>query len=204
MIDQSAEKHGQKRAGQGQQIVVGDGGSPESSQPIAGHTNDARGEKISLQGGPEMLRRPPPHGCVNRERWAIHPIGSAQHTGTEAAYHEPKTTLTFQLQLRAADQKVDCERDDNHSQRAFDHSLMTTGQKQKTQRDSKKGGEYEPASATQVDIFPVLHNNDAGDRDRHQHGEWGGDAEGNEEGKQRNGNERFAKAKGGSNQGGDK
>jgi hypothetical protein len=56
MIDRSAEKHGHERDRQRQHVIMGYGGSPEPSYPITGHSNDAGGKKISLQGRPEVLR----------------------------------------------------------------------------------------------------------------------------------------------------
>jgi hypothetical protein len=56
MIDRSAKEHAEYRERQGEQIIVGYGGSPESRQPITTHANDAGRQEISLQRRPEMLR----------------------------------------------------------------------------------------------------------------------------------------------------
>ncbi len=73
---------------------------------------------------------------------------------------------------------------------------MSTREKQQTQRDTKKSGEHEPDCTTQVNFFPVLYNHNASDRNRHQHGEWGGHVQGNAEGEQWNGDQGLTKAKG--------
>ena len=51
-----------------------------------------------------------------------------------------------------------------------------TGEKQEAERDSEKRCEDEPAGAEQVNVFPVLDDDDGGDGDRHQHGERGGES----------------------------
>lgn len=63
---------------------------------------------------------------------------------------------------------------------------MTTRQNEKTQWDTKKAGEHEPACASQMDVFPVLHYDYDRDGNRHQYCERGGDAQRNAEGQQRN------------------
>ena len=45
-----------------------------------------------------------------------------------------------------------------------------------------------------MSLFPVLHDHDAGDGDRHQHGKRSGDVKRNAEGKEWNRNQSLAKA----------
>src|ERR1700751_1162234 len=78
---------------------------------------------------------------------------------------------------------------------------MGAGQEQEAERDSKQRREDEPASREQVDFFPVLENNDRGDRNGNENAEWGGDVHGNDEGEQWDGNEGLAEAEGGADQG---
>jgi hypothetical protein len=77
---------------------------------------------------------------------------------------------------------------------------MTARQKQKPQWNAEESGEYEPACAVQVDVLPVLDDNDARDGNRHQHRQRRGDFQRNAEREQRNGDQGLAKAECRSNQ----
>jgi hypothetical protein len=81
---------------------------------------------------------------------------------------------------------------------------MTARQKRKPQWNAEESGEYEPTRAAQVDVLPVLNDNDARDRNRHQHRQRRGDFQRNAEREQWNRDQSLAKAKCRSNQRGDK
>ena len=70
---------------------------------------------------------------------------------------------------------------------------MAACQKQKAQRDTRKCGEHKPARAAQMNLIPVLYDDDARDGDRHEHGEWSGYMQRNADSEQWNGDQRLAK-----------
>ena len=80
---------------------------------------------------------------------------------------------------------------------------MNARQKQQAERDSEQRGEDEPTGAAQMDLLPVLQDDDGGYRDRDQYAEWGGDVDGKEESEERDGDESLPEAEGGSDQGGE-
>jgi hypothetical protein len=80
---------------------------------------------------------------------------------------------------------------------------MGARQKQQAERDAEQRGEDEPAGAEQMDLLPVLQDDDGGYGDRDQNAEWGGDVDGEEDGEERDGNESLPEAEGGSDQGGE-
>lgn len=80
---------------------------------------------------------------------------------------------------------------------------MSTFQKEKTQGNTEETGEDEPACAVEMNLVPVLHDDDEGDGDRNQDGERGGNGDRDAEGEERDGDERLPKAECGSNQRGE-
>jgi hypothetical protein len=152
------------------------------------------GQKISLQGRPEVLRGPASHRPIDHQRRPIHSVSSAEHPGTEAAEQEPYSAVALQFQPCAADQGIDREGNDNQSQSSFDHPLMTARQKQKPKRDPEKSGEHEPACTVEMDFLPVLRNHNAGDGNRNQHCEGRRHLQWNREGEQRDGDQSLTKA----------
>jgi hypothetical protein len=80
---------------------------------------------------------------------------------------------------------------------------MGARQKQQAERDSEQRGEDEPAGREQMDLLPVLQDDDGGYGDRDQYAEWGGDVDGEEEGEEWDGDESLTEAEGGSDQGGE-
>lgn len=77
---------------------------------------------------------------------------------------------------------------------------MAAGEEQKAEGDAKKRREREPAGAAEMDMFPVLRDNDGGDGDRQQNGKRGGHVQWNKKSEQGNGDERLAEAERRSNQ----
>ena len=82
--------------------------------------------------------------------------------------------------------------------------LVNARQERNTQGNTQKGGRQQPARAPYVDLPPVLYNHYGGDCDREQNGNWGCDLDWNDECEQWDSNQRFAKAKGRSNQSSEK
>src|ERR1700733_11291224 len=93
MIRNPSKKDGGKRGRQRNQIVMGDGASPQAGIPISGHRNDACGQEISLQGGAEMLGRPAAHRSINDQRGSVHSISAAEHAGEKSATQQPGTAV---------------------------------------------------------------------------------------------------------------
>jgi len=60
-------------------------------------------------------RGPASHGPVDDEWRAVHPVGSAQDTGSESTDKEPEAAVALQDERRAADEGIDCEEGDDHA-----------------------------------------------------------------------------------------
>ena len=58
---------------------------------------------------------PASHGPVDDEWRAVHPVGSAQDTGSESTDKEPEAAVALQDERRAADEGIDCEEGDDHA-----------------------------------------------------------------------------------------
>ena len=115
VVEGSAQEDGDQGEGERDQVIVGDGGNPEACQPVADHADQAGGQKISLQGSAEVGRGPASHGAVDDEWRAVHPVGSAQDTGSKSTDKEPESAVAMQDERRAADEGIDCEEGDDHA-----------------------------------------------------------------------------------------
>jgi len=115
VVEGSAQEDSGQGEGQRDQVVVGYGGNPEACQPVTDHADQAGGQKISLQGGAEVGRGPASHGAVDDEWRAVHPVGSAQDTGSKSTDEEPEAAVAMQDERRAADEGIDCEEGDDHA-----------------------------------------------------------------------------------------
>ena len=115
VVEGSAQEDGDQGEGERDQVIVGDGGNPEACQPVADHADQAGGQKISLQGGAEVGRGPASHGAVDDEWRAVHPVGSAQDTGSESTDEEPEAAVAMQDERRAADEGINRKEGDDHA-----------------------------------------------------------------------------------------
>lgn len=115
VVEGAAEEYGSESEGERNQVVVGDGGYPESGEPVAGHSDEAGGQEISLQGGTEVRRGPAAHGSVDHQRRAVHAIGSAEDAGGESTDEEPETAIAFEDERGAADEGIDGKHGDDHA-----------------------------------------------------------------------------------------
>jgi hypothetical protein len=77
---------------------------------------------------------------------------------------------------------------------------MGAGEQQQAEGDSEQGGEDEPAGREQVNLIPVLQNDDGGDGDGYEDSERGSHVHRDEEGEERDRNEGFAETERGSDQ----
>src|SRR5215469_148364 len=200
MIDDPAQIDTQKGDRQSKEVVMVDGTCPESGQPVAGHADDAGGQKIALQGGAEMWRGPTAHGAVDDERRAVHAVGAAENTGGESAAEEPGMMVAGQFPGHAAHQGVNREEHNDQGQSALDGALVMAGEKQETDGNAEQCGEDEPSGTDEVNLFPVLYDDDGGNGNGDKHGKRRGDTQRNAKREQRHGHQRFPKAEGGANQ----
>jgi hypothetical protein len=115
VVEGSAQEDGGQGEWKRDQVVVGDGGNPEACEPVADHSDEAGGQKISLQGSAEVGRGPASHGAVNDEWGAVHPVGSAQDTSSKSTGEEPEAAVAMQDERRAADEGVNREEGDDHA-----------------------------------------------------------------------------------------
>ena len=115
VVEGSAQEDGGHGEWERDQVVVGDGGDPEPGEPVADHADQAGGQKISLQGGAEVGRGPASHGAVDDERRAVHPVGSAQDTGSKSTDKEPESAVAMQDERRSADEGVNRKEGDDHA-----------------------------------------------------------------------------------------
>ena len=97
MINHSAHKNRHQRGWQRYQIIMCHRRNPQSGEPITGHSNDAGGQKISLQGRAKMLSRPASHRSINHQGWAIHSVGSAEHARAESTNPKPCSIVALQF-----------------------------------------------------------------------------------------------------------
>ena len=65
VIQKSAKEYGGNNDHQRNQVIMRDCWHPQPREPIAKDGDNARGQKISLQGGAEVLGSPAPHGAIN-------------------------------------------------------------------------------------------------------------------------------------------
>jgi hypothetical protein len=115
VVEGSAQEDGDQGEGERDQVVVGYGGNPEAGEPVADHADEAGGQKISLQGGAEVGRGPASHGAVDDEWRAVHPVSSAQDTGSKSADEEPEAAVAMQDERRAADEGINRKEGDDHA-----------------------------------------------------------------------------------------
>ena len=72
------------------------------------------------------------------------------------------------------------------------------------QWNAEQRRKHQPARAAQMDLLPVLRNDDGGNSDGNKHRQRGSDVNRKAKGEQRNSDQRLAKSKDGANQRGDK
>src|SRR6185437_1592070 len=76
-ICDASKQHARQRRWKGEQVEMRHRRRPKAGDAIASHNQDAGGKEITLQRGPEMLRRPTSHGAVDDKWRTVHSIGAA-------------------------------------------------------------------------------------------------------------------------------
>lgn len=196
-IDEAAEERGQDRQRQRDEEEMSDFSRPKTCDAKARHSRDTGRQKVALQRCAEVLWRPTAHRSIDDERWAVHAIGSAHDAGEKSAYQQQGTIVRPQLRQRTAKERVAREEQDHDGQRGFDRERMRAAQKQRPKRDAGKSWQKQPQTAAQMDVAPVLKENDGCDGDGQQHSERRGDVDRDEEREQWDGHKRLAEAEGG-------
>lgn len=157
------------------------------------------GQKVGLQGGAKLLGRPSAHGTVDHQRWAVHPVGSAEDAGGKPTGQHPCSAVAPEFEPATAGERIRRKRNDDRGEHALHHTLMCAGQQQQAHGYPGQGRKQEPHRAAEVNVPPILRDHDGGNGDGEQHRHRRGHLERDHGGQQRNSNERFAKAEGGAN-----
>ena len=104
----------------------------------------------------------------------------------------------------AAEQCIRGEGDDHGGQDSFDYGFGHGSQEYEAERDAEQGRQHQHGGAAEVNLAPVLHDNDEGHGDGGHHGDGRRHLDGHDEREQRHGDQRLTKAEGGANEGGQK
>jgi hypothetical protein len=124
--------------------------------------------QLALQRRPKLLWRPPAKRPVDDQRWPVHPVGPTQHTGRKP--EQPCEPVVLQLERRPPHQAVRGERDYDNGQDRLDDDFRDRCQQQQAQRDAEQRGQDQPPRTAEMDLVPVLHDDDGGDGDRDEDG----------------------------------
>jgi hypothetical protein len=203
-VDGAAEENGEEDGEQGAEVEGGDGGGPEAGEGEAGHREDAGGEEVGLERGAEMLWGPLPECPIHDQGRAVHAKGAAENAGDEAAAEKPCPVIVLEVEFLARGEGVEGEGSDQQGEEDFDGVLVYAGEEEEPQRGAQKSGGEESAGAADVDVAPVLEDDDGGDGNRDEHGERSGGGEGELEREQGHGEEGLAETKGGADEAGEK
>ncbi len=185
---------GDERGGKRDQKIVRDGGGPEAERSIADEADQAGGQKISLQRGAKVLRRPAAQRAVNGQRRAVHAVSAAEDSGTEAGDSEPCGMIFFEVEFGLEQQRVERKERDDDAEDELDDVVVDASEKQQAERNAGERGGEEPRGARDFYLSPILRDDNGGHEDRDEHGQWRGNGHGNAKGQQRHGDERLAEA----------
>src|SRR6185437_1331176 len=72
---------------------------PQPDHGVADQSRDARRQKISLQRGAELLRRPSAKRAIDRERWLFHAARATEHARAEPGAEQPRAMVLLQMWL---------------------------------------------------------------------------------------------------------
>jgi len=104
---------------------------------------------------------------------------------------------------------LDCARDFGllrltNGKLRFDEAMVPMGQQPQTQRNAEQRRQHEPTGAAEVNVLPVLRDDDGGDRDGNEYRQGSCNVYWNAESQEGNSNEGFPKSKYGPNRRGKK
>ena len=114
--------------GQAQQVVVKELMIPQALPEVTDKSDEAGGEKLSLQCGPKVLRGPAAEGSVDGERRAVHAVSAAEDAGEETAREQPGCAVVAQFGQVGSTEKINGEADDNCGEEEFGQLLVGIGQ----------------------------------------------------------------------------
>ncbi len=106
-------------------------------------------------------------------------------TNPQPSNHGKRSVAEFGRLL--AEQRIGGEGDDQNRQHRFGELLMAAGQQQKTERNAEDSGGHQPSHAADVDLAPVLGDDNKRNRDRDQDSQRRSDLDPQSQGQQWNG-----------------